>query len=308
VGSDTGLKKRPGLRRAGMHGIRRLLLTAMVGASMLVAPADAFANGGSYLEFDRTHYLPGDQGVALAYVSVPRKHEDLFERGPFYLFAVPDGSALREGRPIPRDAIRLGTFTIEDEKGDAYELRAAFTTPPLASGSYVMALCNDPCTISGFRDPLAGSVSIVATRREADLLMQNGRLRSRLFGLKHEARRAQRRLAATEEQLEAQLAFGSSERAELSAEIERLEVELASVRERAAAQPARTPFDPWVVGAILLVTFVAAVLAFRRRRYSMISEMEDHRRDEDRRTGASSIDDGSNGRARTGARTGAPAR
>jgi hypothetical protein len=33
-----------------------------------------------------------------------------------------------------------------------------------------------------------------------------------------------------------------------------------------AAGTGRTPFDPWLVGAILLVTLVIAVLAFRRRR------------------------------------------
>jgi hypothetical protein len=249
-----------------MRGIRRLLLFAIVGVSMLLAPADATANGGSYLEFDRTHYLPGDQGVALAYASVPKKNEGLLERGPFYLFAVPKGMVLREGRSIPSGTIRLGTFTIEEEEDGYYELRASFTAPQLPSGYHDMALCNDPCTISGFGGSLSGSISIVATRREAELLTENDRLRSRLFGARREVRRAERRLEAVESELETQLAFGSSERAELSAEIERLETQLAAARARAAAPPGRTPFDPWVVGAILLLTLVAAVLAFRRRR------------------------------------------
>lgn len=249
-----------------MRGIRRLLLAAMVGASMFLAPADAIANGGSYLEFDRTHYLPGDRGVALAYASVPKKSEELLERGPFHLFAVPKGMALREGRPIPSGAIRLGTFTIEEEEDGYFELRAAFTAPRLPSGYYDMALCNDPCTISGFGGSLVGSISIVATRREAELLTENDRLRSRLFGERRESRRAERRLEEVESQLDAQLAFASSQRAEHAAEIERLETELVAARARATAQPGRTPFDPWVVGGILLLTLVAAVLAFRRRR------------------------------------------
>jgi hypothetical protein len=249
-----------------MRGIRGLLLTAMVGTSMLVAPTEAFANGGSYLEFDRTHYLPGDQGTALAYVSVPKKHEDLLEQGPFHLFAITEGPLVREGRPIPPGATRIATFTIEEERNRWYELRATFTTPQLASAYYDMAFCNDPCTISGFGGSLAGSISVVATRREAELLTENDRLRSRLFGAKREARKAERRLEETESQLDAQLAFGSTERAELSAEIERIETQLAAARARANASSGRTPFDPWVVGAILLVTSVAAVLAFRRRR------------------------------------------
>jgi hypothetical protein len=245
-----------------MRGRRRFLVTAIAGALLFVAPTDAIANGGSYLEFDRTHYLPGDAGVATTYVSVPRGKTGLFDRGPFYLFAVPEGM-LREGRPIPASAIRLGTFTVEKEKGPSYELRAEFTAPEITSGSYFMGLCDDPCTTAGFREPLFGSISIVATRREGELLTQLGTLQGKLCGVKLEARRAGRRLEKVRDELATQLTFGASERERMSAQIEQLETKLAA----AQAEPSsRTPFDPWVVGAILLVTLVAAVLAFRRRR------------------------------------------
>jgi maltose alpha-D-glucosyltransferase/alpha-amylase len=71
------------------------------------------------------------------------------------------------------------------------------------------------------------------------------------------------RLDVVQEELQTQLAFGASEGERLSARIEKLEIQLASAREDHSN---RTPFDAWVVGAILLVTAVAAVLAFRRRR------------------------------------------
>jgi outer membrane murein-binding lipoprotein Lpp len=247
-----------------MRGKWRFVASAIAGA-LLVVPTEAAANGGSYLEFDQTYYVPGDHGVAVAYVSVPKKHEDLLERGPFHLFAVPEGLTIREGRPIPSGTVRLGTFAVEEE-GTSYELQASFTAPYLAAGDYEMALCNDPCTIAGFGEPLSGSISIVATQREADLLTRNDRLRSTLHGARREARRAERRLAAVAEELETQLAFGSSERAEMTAEIDRLETQLAAARARVNAPTGRTPFDPWVVGAILLLTSVAAMLAFRRRR------------------------------------------
>jgi hypothetical protein len=247
-----------------MRGIRRLLLMAMVGVSVLVTPIGAEANGGAYLEFDRTYYLPGDAGRAVTYVSLPASKEHLLEEGPFYVFALPAGTSLREGRPIPAAAVRLGTgaFTEED---DAYEFTTEFTVPELDPGFYEIGVCNDPCTISGFREALGGSVSIVETRREAQLLTTNDRLRGELFGARREVRRAERRLTAVEGELEAQLAFGSSERSELAAEIERLETQLAAARTRADSS-GRTPFDPWAVGAILIVAMVAAVLAFRRRR------------------------------------------
>jgi hypothetical protein len=248
-----------------MRGRRRFLATALAGGLLLVVPTGAAANGGSYVEFDQTHYLPGDAGVATAYVSVPRRKTGLFDRGPFYLFAVPEGM-LREGRPIPDSAIPLGTFTIEKEKGSTYELRAEFTAPQLDSGSYFMGLCNDPCTIAGFGDPLYGSVSIVATRLEGKLLSQNERLRIRLLGERGEARRAERRLERVQGELETQLVFGDSEHDRMSAEIEQLETRLAAARERAATTSTRAPFDPWVGGAILLVALAAAVLTFRRRK------------------------------------------
>jgi len=244
-----------------VRGKRRFLGPALAVSLLLLTPTSANANGGSYLEFDQTHYLPGDMGVAVGYVSVPKTKTDLLDRGPFYLFAVPEGM-LREGRPIPGGAIRLGTFTIHDEK-DSYELRAEFTAPHLASGSYFMGFCNDPCTIAGFREPLYGSISIVATRREGELLTANETLRGKLFGARREARKAERRLDVVQEELQTQLAFGASEGERLSARIEKLEIQLASAREDHSN---RTPFDAWVVGAILLVTVVAAVLAFRRRR------------------------------------------
>jgi len=246
-----------------MRGIRRLLLTAMIGGSVL-APIGAEANGGAYLEFDRTYYLAGDSGHAVTYVSLPVSKEHLLEEGPFYVFALPAGASLREGRPIPSSAVRLGIVTVTEED-DAYEFTTEFTVPELDPGFYETGVCNDPCTISGFRESLGGSLSIVETRREAQLLTTNDRLRGQLFGARREVRRAERRLAAVDGELEAQLTFGSSERSELAAEIERLETQLAAARTRAASS-GRTPFDPWVVGAILIVTAFAAVLAFRRRR------------------------------------------
>jgi hypothetical protein len=247
-----------------MRGIRRLLLMAMIGGSVLVAPIGAEANGGAYLELDRTYYLAGDSGHAVTYVSLPASKEHLLEEGPFYVFALPAGATLREGRPIPSSAIRLGIVTVTEED-EAYEFTTEFTVPELDPGFYEIGVCNDPCTISGFRESLGGSLSIVETRREAQLLTTNDRLRGQLFGARREVRRAERRLTAAEGELEAQLTFGSSERSDLAAEIERLETQLAAARTRAASS-GRTPFDLWVVGAILIVTAFAAVLAFRRRR------------------------------------------
>jgi hypothetical protein len=254
-----------------MRGIRlRVGVMLLTTIAVLVPPSVAGANGGAYLEFDRTYYLSGDAGHAETYVSLPAGKEHLLDEGPFYVFALPRGGSLEEGHPIPPGAVRLGTVSMTEEDG-AYELSMEFMVPALDPGGYGVGVCNDPCTISGFREPLGGWFTVVETRREAELLTLRDRLRGELFGARREARRAERRLAAAQDELDAQLAFGSSERAELTAEIERLETKLASARDRSSS--GRAPFDPWLVGAILLVTFVIAVLAFRRRR--MLPAMTD---------------------------------
>ena len=247
-----------------MRGIRLVFLTTTIGGMVLVSPSGAAANGGAYLQFDRTYYVAGDAGHGVTYVSLPAGKEHLLDEGPFHVFALPRGVSLREGHPIPPTAIRLGTVTVTEEDG-SYELETDFIVPDLDPGWYEIGVCNDPCTISGFRESLGGSLAIVETRREAQLLTANDRLRAQLFGARREVRRAERRLANVEGELETQLAFGSQERIELAAEIDRLETQLASARSR-EVETGRTPFDPWLVGAILLVTVAIAVLAFRRRR------------------------------------------
>jgi hypothetical protein len=283
-----------------MRATRSVLVLVVSIATLLAVPTTAAANGGASLVLNRTHYLAGDEGVATASVFLPAERRGILERGPFYLFLAPR-TALREGRPIPEDAIRLGTFTVEPGKDGWVELRAPFVTPRFDAGFYSVEVCNDPCTVAGFREPLIGSISIVGTRREAMLLVENDRLRSRLFGMRREARRAERRLEAVEADLEAQLSFGASERSRLSSDVTRLQGELAAVRSELATARDRDRTSPWLLGAILLVVGVAAVLAFRRGRTATIGPIEDDvpepRRDADARSDASSPD-GTNGHRR----------
>jgi hypothetical protein len=258
-----------------MRTKRSLLVMVVLVSTVLAVPTTAAANGGASIELDRTHYLAGEEGVATAVVYVPMARRGIFERGPFHLFVAP-GAPLREGRPIPAAAIRLGTFTVEPAGEGYVELRAPFVAPDLTAGFHSVQLCNDPCTVAGFREQLFGAISVVATRREAALLIQNGRLRSRFFGLRQEARRAERRLERVEEDLEAQLSFGASERGRLSSEIERLEARLTATEADLAAARDRGRADPWIVAGIVVLALVAAVLAFRRRRVAAIGSLEDH--------------------------------
>lgn len=247
------------------------LAVTTITAVLMGSGQTAAANGGAYLELDRAHYLPGEQGTAVTYVTVPERRESIFDLGPFYLYAMPDGTFLREDRPIPEGAVRIGTFAVEEERHQ-YELTAGFTVPELASQSYSLEVCNDPCTVSGFREALSGSISIVATQREADLLTRNSRLNSRMYHFRYEFRRAERRLERAQEDFEWELTNERAVHEDLRSTIEQLEAELAASRER-AADAARTPFEPWVVGGIAVLVVGAGILMLRRRR--MLATMAD---------------------------------
>jgi hypothetical protein len=233
-----------------------------IGAAMLVGatlgwPSIARADGGAYLDLDRTHYLPGQTAHAETYVDVPRAKQHLLERGPFYLFVVPEGVTVVEGRPIPSEAVRVATVSIERDRGTAFELRASFVVPVLASRLYTLALCNDPCTISGFREPLTGPISIVATAREGELLTEVGRLNDRVWILNRQIRKAER----LDEERRAQLGAAEVARSEVAIRVR--ELEAAAAR---ATPPDRRPlFSAWAT-LILAGGLFASALALRVRR------------------------------------------
>ena len=72
-------------------------------------PVAARADGGAYMEFDRTHYLPGDVATAEAYVYLLKPQQGLLDRGPFYAYLVTTNRSFpKVGRPIPRERSASG--------------------------------------------------------------------------------------------------------------------------------------------------------------------------------------------------------
>ena len=237
-----------------------------IGAAVLVGatlgwPSVAWADGGAYLDLDGTHYLPGQTAHAEGYVSVPRAKQHLFERGPFYVFVAPPRTVVREGRPIPANAVRVGTVSIERERGTTFELRSSFVVPELRGDSYWLYVCNDPCTISGFREPLTGTISIVATVREGKLLTEVRRLNGRMSSLRRQVRKAER----ADEGLRAQLGLAEVARSELAIRVRELEAAAAA---RGTAAGRRPLVSTWVALTLAggLFALAIALVARRRRR------------------------------------------
>lgn len=245
-----------------MRTLRWFVLSAVVGA-VLAVPTGAPANGGAYISFDKTHYLPGETARGETYVWVPERKQGLLERGPFYAFVLPRRTSIREGRPIPGGAIRVGTFTIERQKREQFELRVSFTVPDLAGDFYSVMACNDPCTISGFREPLTGTISVVGTVREGQLISQQWRLQGEIRGLRHQLRKTERR----NEDMQAQLGAIEQERSSLAREVDRLNERLAAEATRAGSASTRPLIDPWAAGGIVIALLgLAGALAIRRHR------------------------------------------
>lgn len=244
-----------------MRTLRWFVVSAVIGA-VLGIPTGATANGGAYIDFDKTHYLPGETVIGETYVYVPERKQGLLERGPFYAFVLPGGTSIREGRPIPGGAIRVGTFTIERERREEFELRVSFTVPDLSGDFYSVRMCNDPCTISGFREPLSGTISVVRTVREGQLISEQWRLEGRIYGLRRDVRKADRR----NEELQAQLDTNELERSNLATQVNRLELADAAAAEEPATRPL---IDPWAGIAIATLVLVGA-LAIRRLRSGRI--------------------------------------
>lgn len=249
--------------------LRRWIVVGCTIGATLALPLNAAADGGAYIEFRRTHYLPGETAVGVAYVSIPEPRQALLERGPFHVYVVPRGW-IQEGRPLPEGVIRVGTAVVERNSGTTFEVQISFAVPDLPGEYYNVQMCNDPCTIAGFRESLSAQISIVQTRREADLLNEQQRLFGKNWSLRQKLRQADKAY----EELGASLEETFDRMVQLSAENDLLEGELEGAAAPSAggsADDGRSLVEGWALFAIvvaLLVGFVSVTLGivFRRRR------------------------------------------
>jgi hypothetical protein len=246
--------------------VRLGLLVSVVGAMLLVPAQTAAADGGAYIDFDQTHYLAGtDPARGVAYVAIPQPHQDLLERGPFYVYVVPRGW-IREGRPLPEGTIRVGTASIEHDSRTTFRITTSFTVPDLPGDYYDIQMCNEPCTISGFRESLSGRISIVQTQREATLLNEQQRLFGRNWHLRRQVRKADREA----QEFQASMDALEADRDALIEEVANLEGALSRTQRSDSAAGGRPLVEPWALVAIAIAVIVALAsvgmaLVFSRR-------------------------------------------
>ena len=250
-----------------MRTLRWIGVGLVIGAT-LALPVEAAADGGAYIEFTRTYYVQGGQSAGQAFVSVPENQQDIFERGPFFAYLLPDDTSLQEGRPLPEGTIRLGTFAIEDLRQDGFVLRVTFVVPQVDSGIYTVQVCNDPCTISGFREPLSGSMTIARTDAEANLIRERDRLEWRVSSFRYRLGK----LESKNEELQAQLDTALADLHDLSVRFASLQREGQAVPPVAGplADDGRPLVEAWALVALVIALLVALIsvalgLIFSRR-------------------------------------------
>ena len=239
----------------------RLLAVLGTATVMLSATGPARADGGSFIVLDKTYYLAGDRAVGTAYVSIPKKHRELLNAGPFYAFALPRDTSLVVGVPIPSAAVRLGTFRVQWKNG-SYQLAVHFTMPELPPGVHTIALCNDPCTIAGFREALQGTFDVRETPLEIELLRETGVLRGKLYRARRELKMADKRI----DEMEVDLASALRTRDELSFSVADLQQRLDASEALVESESVRPLIHPWAAAAVCaaLLTLVFALLLRRR--------------------------------------------
>ncbi|MGZ6545761.1 MAG: hypothetical protein ACXVEI_10650 [Actinomycetota bacterium] len=250
-----------------MRARRGLVITATVGAVLWSALA-ARADGGAYIAFDRTHYLPGETATGEAYVYVEKQHQGLLDRGPFYAYLLTDGAVVRLGHAIPVGAIRVGTFSVERSRPQWFEMKVSFAVPDLTGDFYSVVACNDPCTVSGFKEPLSGLISIVQTAREGALLTQRQRLLARIYSLHRRGKKTEKVLA----ELNSQLVETNRVRLTMADELTDLQRRLAAsgnVRDRAPRPPSASGLG---IALVLMLLVLAAAVAARHRPRPHVSD------------------------------------
>lgn len=131
----------------------RRLLGPLVLFVLLIPAAPARA-GGTWLEFDRDAYAPGETARAQALVG----HGQLgwVHDGPFYAY-------LAESHQVPSEVgIPLGNLVLEEQSPTTVLVTLEFRVPDVAAGEYAVIYCNDPCT-EGLGDLIGGSLTVVAS-------------------------------------------------------------------------------------------------------------------------------------------------
>ena len=206
------------------------------------------------------------------------------DRGPFYAYLVTTNRSFPQvGKPIPAGAIRLGTFQVEERRPKWFDLTVSFTVPDVAGDGYTVAMCNDPCTVQGFKEPIVGYISIVQTAREGVLLTRNQRLSNRIYALRRAGKKQEKAMTELQGQFDALDLVRASMATQMGAMEDRLAAATAAANTRES--PSRPLLAPSTGIVLVLALFaLAALILARKQRGSSVPALRATRQEQGSRS------------------------
>lgn len=184
-----------------MH-VRRPVVLAIVALAMLW-PTPAQAGGWDSLHFRRDHYLVGEVAATTdVFFAGELRGAGPLDGRAYYAYLLPQSATqarfgMIDAPTIPEGSIRLGVLEIsapfDPKRYEGQYARASltFAVPDVPTGDYAIGFCDDPCQ-HGYVGWLAwGSIRIVHTAREGELLAALDRQELEAWKVRHDLRRAE---------------------------------------------------------------------------------------------------------------------
>jgi hypothetical protein len=235
--------------------MRRIAIAGTLALGLVAPLADIAAAGGAVFNFEREYYAPGDRVTERVTFGRGSGEPIRAEAGPFTAYLVP-GSVWLEEPPIPSSAIPVGEMRLARSPIRGWVATVDFTLPEVAPGTYSIAFCNDPCTVSIMGELTGGWFQVAPSHDVIPLYESKDRLQERVRALGGKVAAVDRRNDSLAHEVSV---LGDANRA--------LEERLAQVERAKRPDPGPVGDVPAPLGwGLVGLTIVFGLLMFRPRR------------------------------------------
>jgi hypothetical protein len=132
----------------------RLSLVASLTLTLLVVFAASGHAGGTWLEFERDSYRPGD--VVRGHAEVGPGSQGWVDDGPFHArLRMLDDTGVVSGA----EDISLGPVRVEELSAERVAVEVEFVLPDVADGGWYLVVCNEDC-VTGLGSLVGGMVTV----------------------------------------------------------------------------------------------------------------------------------------------------
>jgi hypothetical protein len=235
--------------------MRRIATAGTLALVLVASMSEVATGGGAVFNFDRRYYVPGDRVSGRVTFGEGSGEPIRAEAGPFTAYIVP-GSMWIDSPPIPASAIPVGEMRLARSPIRGWVATLGFILPEVGPGTYSIAFCDDPCTVSTMGELTGGWFQVVPSHDLIPLYESRDRLKERVRALRGKVGTVDRRNDSLAHEVGI---LRDANRA--------LEHRLAQLERARRPDPATAPEIPAPVGwALVGLTVLFGLLAFRPRR------------------------------------------